>query len=541
MRKLRLIILILICLISSSVIIAQSSDKLVMSDSVVNLSLKQLNRWDMICAAKKLTEENSRLDPIIAEAIVYTVSERTTCLMIADVYRDFTDEQFREIIRFMDTEAYCRISSSLVSESLSQLVSSEIAKYMNSDTSWKSSIVASNNKPFNALVDKFLKLPNNKDLFKDIAQPLIDKQKTEVDDSEKLSEIQKALQKNFSNYLKVVLAEHISQEQLQEVVDFFSKPYMSTILGKTVPPMKPILNDVMKNPKAFYQKATKELGNLISVKDTSAIVREYIQLLPHMPVTWDELSDELISFNEKSPNKGNIRKGTSKTSLQKHGQNIEMEEKGFFIDRELHGNGSIEIKRGSTFYQREDGYFAFGNLYGKGKKQSVSVSNEGWTCNQTINGYFYQGVLSGEMEYKELIENISNTTSEDVIYTFSRLGIEFACQVPKQSSTSLTIRAKGNVVNDKLNGKAEITLSNGDYYKGVFMNGYFLDGTARITYIDGNIYEGEIMSGRYEGNGKLTRADGSWDEGTFMFGSFFSGTKRDKRGELHKIQPRSLR
>ena len=51
---------------------------------------------------------------------------------------------------------------------------------MNYDTSWKSSIVASNNKPFNALVDKFIKLPNNKDLFKDIAQPLIDKQKTEV-------------------------------------------------------------------------------------------------------------------------------------------------------------------------------------------------------------------------------------------------------------------------------------------------------------------------------------------------------------------------
>ena len=72
------------------------------------------------------------------------------------------------------------------------------------------------------------------------------------------------------------------------------------------------------------------------------------------------------------------------------------------------------------------------------------------------------------------------------------------------------------------------------------MNGYFLDGTARITYKDGNVYEGEIMSGRYEGKGKLTRADGSWDEGIFMFGSFFSGTKRDKRGELHKIQPRSL-
>lgn len=538
MKKFKLILLILISLSGS--VMAQSSERILLSDSVVNLSLKQLSRWDMISAAKKLMEENRKLDPIIAEAIVYAVSDRTTNAMVAEVYRDFTDEQIKEVMCFMNTEAYSRISSSSIYESLSLLLTSEITKYMTSDALWKSNIVASNNKTFNALMDKFYKLPNNKELFEEIAQPLIDRLKTDSEDMEKLSEMKKVLQKNFPNYLKVILVEHISQEQLQEVVDFFSQPYMSTILTKAVPPMKPVLDGVMKNPKEFYQKATKELGHLLSVKDTSAIVREYIHLLPHIPVSWENLNDELISFNEKSQNKKNIRKGTSKTLLQKQGQSIEMEEKGYFIDRELHGNGSIEIKRGSTFYQREDGYFAFGNLYGKGKKQGISVSSEGWTCNQTTNGYFYQGVLSGEMEYKELIEKISNTTSEDAIYTFTRLGIEFACRVPKQSSTSLTIQAKGIVGNDKLNGKAEITLSNGDYYKGVFMNGYFLDGTARITYKDGNVYEGEIMSGRYEGKGKLTRADGSWDEGIFMFGSFFSGTKQDKRGELHKIQPRSL-
>ena len=72
------------------------------------------------------------------------------------------------------------------------------------------------------------------------------------------------------------------------------------------------------------------------------------------------------------------------------------------------------------------------------------------------------------------------------------------------------------------------------------MNGYFLDGTAHVTNKDGSVYEGEFIGGRYEGEGKLTRADGRWEEGIFMFGSFFSGTKRDKRGNIHKIQPQDL-
>lgn len=543
-RKLKMTILLLLCLSSSMV--AQDSEKSVLCDSVVNLSLKQLSRWDIMNAAKKLTEENNRLDPIIAEAIVYTVSEKMASSLIAESYREFTDSQIREVMCFMETEACHRISSYVIFEELKQLITNEMVKYINSDTSWESDIVPSNNKQLEVLVSKYLKLPANKEMFEEVVQPLMEKLKKEkgVDDLEKLNELKKALQKNFSNYVRVVLENHISQEQLQEVIDFFSQAYMAE-LKKSVPPMKSILDKVMRDPNDFYQKATKELGNLIAIRDTAAMVRNYISILPYMPISWDNINDELISFGEEKSRNGSgktIRKGTFNTSLQKQGQKIELEEEGYFINKELHGNGVMKIKQGSTFYQKEEGYFAFGHLYGKGKKTCVSVSNEGWTCNQIINGYFYQGVLNGEMECKELIENITNTTAQDAIHTFSRFGLELVFRVPRQSSSaSFTIQVKGIVTNDKLNGKAEVILSNGDYYKGLFMNGYFLDGTARVTNKNGDIYEGEFISGRYEGNGKLTRADGSWDEGIFMFGSFFSGTRRDKRGEIHKIHPQSLR
>ena len=93
-RKLKMTILLLLCLSSSMV--AQDSEKSVLCDSVVNLSLKQLSRWDIMNAAKKLTEENNRLDPIIAEAIVYTVNEKMASSLIAESYREFTDSQIRE-------------------------------------------------------------------------------------------------------------------------------------------------------------------------------------------------------------------------------------------------------------------------------------------------------------------------------------------------------------------------------------------------------------------------------------------------------------
>lgn len=241
---------------------------------------------------------------------------------------------------------------------------------------------------------------------------------------------------------------------------------------------------------------------------------------------------------------GKIRNGKVTVRTQRGNESVVVVEKGVFVDYELCGKGTMTLSKG-TYKQGEEGYFNRGMLYGKGVKRSSSVSDENWNCNQAISGYFFQGVLSGEMLYEEQITNISNASGDNAMVTFTRFGLELSCQIPPQSSKSvskgsLTLRIKCAVINEKLNGRGEVTLSSGDYYKGEFMNGYFLDGTARITNKDGSIYEGELVSGRYEGEGKLTHADGSWEEGTFMFGSFVSGMRRDKRGEVHDDQLQRL-
>lgn len=542
LRRLKVILILLtVC----GNIIAQRADNQVLYDSIAHLSLKQLNRWDLMCAAQKLIAENKKLDPIIAEAVVYTVSERTVTTIVPDIYNEFSDEQLSEVVRFMNTDAYHSVSSYALSEELNLLLIHEMVEYLKLSASWVSNIAPLKNKQYSTLVRKYLLLVYGNSLFEEIVQPLIAqvKEVSGVNDVGQLNEMKKVFKTKLPVYFEAVLFKHISQEQLRKIVDFYSQPYMNQVLKCSSHLTRPVLNGLALNPSAFYQKATKELGNLILIKDTSAIVRSYVHMLPYMAMYSEKVNDTPLLIGNMNHGRSTIRKGVSKTTLQQNGQNVEMNEEGYFIDKELHGNGIMEISR-STYRQREEGYFAFGHLYGLGRKEVTFVTIDGLPCRQIINGYFHEGRLNGEVEYKEQIDFVSSASSDVPIYTFSRFGLDLMCKAPRQSanmeSSTLDIHILGLVIDDKLNGRAEVSLSNGDYYRGVFMNGYFLDGTAHVTNKDGSVYEGEFIGGRYEGEGKLTRADGSWEEGIFMFGSFFSGTKRDKRGNIHKIQPQEL-
>ena len=82
----------------------------------------------------------------------------------------------------------------------------------------------------------------------------------------------------------------------------------------------------------------------------------------------------------------------------------------------------------------------------------------------------------------------------------------------------------------ELDGEAEIVLSNGNYCKGIFNNGNFVRGTARITYSDGSIYEGGLVGNQFDGKGKFVNAKGMIYEGTFKKGVCVKGVYKNKRG-----------
>ena len=149
------------------------------------------------------------------------------------------------------------------------------------------------------------------------------------------------------------------------------------------------------------------------------------------------------------------------------------------------------------------------------------------TYGQTTEGYFHEGNLEGDMVYDELITNISPQN-----WRFTRFGFKINYYAEEATSDSLAIHIKGTVTNDKLNGEAEITISNGDYYKGIFKNGEFKEGVVRQTNSNRSVYEGEMKNGKYEGQGKLTYSNGNYDEGTFMYGTCIDGVCKDKRGRV---------
>lgn len=693
--KIRLVGILILLLFVNGNIKAQVFDKQILKDSIINLSFNQLSRVDMIVASEKLTETNKGIDPIIAEAVVYAICKNKVRLDVDELCGELTGDQLFSVVSFMNSKAYFCLQSNEFADALEMLFCKDIKGFFTDSESWTFNISPLNDKKFDELADKYIKLTNDVEIINKRIELLVLRLKNEmgVDDANLVTTVTKQIQDNFHLYYKNVLVNYIGKEQLQEVVDFYSQPYMVS-RNRIINPARMSIIEIMEDSKVFDKMIKDSYGSLIRVKDTTSIVQDYLNRLQHIPMytraipndftqtltlkgksayngqtrdgqahgkgvlidkkgtcysgdykmgkrhglvttyyingdsiiqMWADdkvieiqntdlsksvalfkgkamgygfriyegireeglfVDDNLVGYAKReyidrntieegwfengimtkgcvtirnteieysvfegeqiySQQCGLIRVGTVTTFSKKDGVDIKLVEKGDFIGQELNGIGYIELMQGES-HQTEEGYFSNGKLYGKGVKKNSFVGPDNWNCHQTISGIFHKGILSNEITYEENIDNISNTSADYTAWTITRLGLDFSFGIPRQvanevGSASLSVHIRGDVRNEKLNGKAEVFLSNGDYYKGTFINGYFLSGDARITNSDRSIYEGGVISGRYEGDGKLIYEDGSYDEGLFMFGSFVNGVRKDKDGEvLYNIRTQRL-
>lgn len=267
-------------------------------------------------------------------------------------------------------------------------------------------------------------------------------------------------------------------------------------------------------------------------------------------------TNKIVQFEGELFNDGlmyKIKKGTTRIVTKKDGKKTAAIKTGTFVNNEMHGMGSWEY--GEDGYSWcEEGYFAYNELYGKGhrtrkwnkesrvenyegdffagKYQGQGVETATWTTDngtnykRTVSGHFNQGKPDGEICFKEEVSNIP-LFSDGRGWLFTYYGIQYAI-----FTDSFSITMNGTVTNDKLNGEAEIILSTGDYYKGLFKNGEFKEGIVRKTNSNRSVYEGEMKNGKYEGQGKLTYSNSNYDEGTFMYGTCIDGVCKDKRGKV---------
>ena len=709
------LVVALLCM--SGNVMAQSNEREVLIDKIVNQSLNQMSRVKMIQLAKEYTDE---LDPIEAEAAIYAISQQLARPIVAKSYSNLTEEQLKEVLRFMRSDAYHRISSDGVAESLGlylfvdmmgYMVYTEYARILGvqpSSTSWKPFVSPLNDKEYSSLVDDYIELTGALSVFDKVMPQIKEKLKQEMDvnTAGMMTSMIKRMQKYYPVYYKAALIEYVSKEQLQEVVDFYSRPYMIEVSKAAKGTMMSLPDEVMKDSEALEKMMLRYFENNA---DMSSVVHAYIARLPYMPVcnrvneifpvrtlamkkkatytgqTRDGLAhgkgvltdkkgirysgdfrkgkrhglittyslsgdsarhvwaddkvlaayntdllkpaatykgkamgygykttltgreegyfidgelcgqgkatsgeivkegrfvggslvegriidksttDKIVQFEGELFNDGlmyEIRKGSTKIVTKKDGKKTAAIKTGTFVNREMHGMGSWEY--GEDGYSWcEEGYFAYDELYGKGhrtrkwdkdnttevydgdffagKYQGQGVKKRTFTDKnltyiQITEGIFHEGNLKGDMIFDELITDIAFETKSTYWY-FARFGFEirhgaYHRPIGETGLDSLTIHIKGTVTNGKLNGEAEIILSNGDYYKGIFKNGEFKEGTARITYSNRSVYEGDMKNGKYEGQGKLTYSNGNSDEGTFMYGTCIDGAHKDKRGKV---------
>ena len=141
-NKIAIIMVALFCLCGNSAK-TQNLEREALIDSIANISLAKSGRIKMIESATKLIDKEPKLDPVVAEAIFYSVSKKMVRPVVAESYNNLTEEQLWEVIHFMNSEANRRILSNEVAESLGVYLVADLFGYMASmvgGTSWKPEI-----------------------------------------------------------------------------------------------------------------------------------------------------------------------------------------------------------------------------------------------------------------------------------------------------------------------------------------------------------------------------------------------------------------
>ena len=219
---------------------------------------------------------------------------------------------------------------------------------------------------------------------------------------------------------------------------------------------------------------------------------------------------------------------------------------GEFANNQYNGKGTLTCNWINWSGNKVDTYtgdFIDGKYNGKGVLVET-FSEDYLFYKQTSDGTFNDSKLDGEFIYTETIENKS-LTYKNSIFTFSRFDLQFTAVGKK----TLEINIQGNLKNGKLDGYAKITTSAGEYYDGIFKDGEFWEGKARIqkwddtldaTFKNGvicrgtikyakgvkpDINEGVLLDFRSKLNGyaKITTSAGEYYDGIFKDGNFWEG------------------
>ena len=213
---------------------------------------------------------------------------------------------------------------------------------------------------------------------------------------------------------------------------------------------------------------------------------------------------------------------------------------GEWLNNAMDGVGKITYSQGNTY----EGFWKNNLREGKGvyinnRDKNVFTKIEGnWTLNfkegdgiiYFLNGDSLRGSVNNNIFPKYTGNGILHTN--DAIYS-------------------------GDFVNSEYTGKGSLEYLNGNYKKGLFLEGALQEGTVNFHYKDSTSYLGEIKNEKFDGQGTYTWADGSIfiglfkenvtngngkyigidgtiKEGAFVNGILKSGEIRLKSGEYFK-------
>lgn len=557
---------LLFCLCGSSTM-AQNNERELLIDSIVYLSSNQSGRVKMIESAKKLIKEEPRLDPVVAEAILYFTSKEMVKPIISESYIKLTEGQLKEVIHYMNSEANRRISSNEVAEKMSLYLVEDLLGNMASmigGTSWKSEVPALKDKEYVALVDKYLEMTGTLSMFDEVMEPLMVNLKKEIGASgaRMLTSMMKQIQKNYPAYYKAALVDYVSKEQLQEVIDFYSQPYMVEIQQRTKNSTMSLLDGVMKDPEAFSKKSMEYFGDFTSIKDTAAVVRDYISNLPNMSIV-NKVEPiypvKTLSMKRKATYTGQTRDGLA------HGRGVLTDKKGVrysgnFKEGKRHGvittyyaNDSIThiwaddkmLEEVVTdidnlpFYKKttmgygynntnsgkEKGWFIDGELEGEGER----VHYDG---KKTEKGWFRNGSLVDGLIVEKTDDKITSFEGELSESLARNIRVGTTRTITQKNGKKTAMMIEGTLINGEMHGKgfreyAEDGFSSRS--EGFFTYNELYGQGRRIRKWDENntieVYEGEFFAGKYQGKGVKNRT--STDEHNFTYTQTTEGHFRE--------------
>ena len=212
-------------------------------------------------------------------------------------------------------------------------------------------------------------------------------------------------------------------------------------------------------------------------------------------------SDEKLLFKYDGNFNNNIRQGKGIFSFENY-----YSYNGEWLNNAIDGIGKITYSQGNTY----EGFWKNNLREGKGvyinnRDKNVFTKIEGnWTLNfkegdgiiYFLNGDSLRGSVNNNIFPKYTGNGILHTN--DAIYT-------------------------GDFVNSEYTGKGSLEYLNGNYKKGLFLDGALQEGTVNLHYKDSSSYLGEMKNEKFNGQGIYSWSDGNYKKGLFLDGALQEG------------------